>query len=186
MAIDPVEGGQDGGSDKYACWYEQAAELSQGTILRDVRVFEELPNSTDEAPRVAPRRIDGIVLTQSCDILKKSQTRLLISEIQAYRQLADEHQGFFRTSKWRKQLADGVTIAEFILPPAPGIILDWSLVNFRELHTVRRASLIDRDGGYIGLDSPYREHLGQAFARFMMRVGLPTVIESAEFEQYPL
>ena len=184
MAIDPGESDQEG-SGKYACWYEQADTLSQGSILRDVRVFEELADSTDEVASVAPRRINAIVLTQSCDVLKKSQTRLLIAEIQTYRAIADEHGGFFRTDKWRKQLADGLTIAEFILPPSPGIIDDWSLVNFRELHTVRRANVLGHDR-FVGLNSPYREHLGQAFARFMMRVGLPTVIDSAEFVNFPL
>ena len=37
-------------------------------------------------------------------------------------------------------------------------------------------SRVTSPDSFVGLDSPYREHLGQAFARFMMRVGLPTGI----------
>jgi hypothetical protein len=48
---------------------------------------------------------------------------------------------------------------------------------------VNRSRLSTEDG-LVGLDSPYREHLGQAYARFMMRVGLPTVID--DFEKYEL
>ena len=181
MAIDLGNGDQDGDEDKYACWYTETKDLAQGSLLRGVRVWEELPNSTAEVARAAPRRIDAIVLTQSCDILKPGQARLLIAEIQSYRAIAEQHGQYLRSSKYRKELTDGLTIAEFLLPPARDALDDWSIANFRELHNVNRSHAINAES-FIGLDSPYREHLGQAFARFMMRVGLPTGI-GTEFEK---
>lgn len=184
MSIELGAGDQDGDEGKYARWYERDAPLSQGSILRNTRVWEELPTSTEEVAKAAPRRIEAIVLTQSCDIVnKKGQARLLVAEIQTYRSIAEQKGGFFRGSQYRKELSDGITLAEFLLPPADGAIEDWSVVNFRELYTVNR-SILSSEDDFVGLDSPYREHLGQAFARFMMRVGLPTVVD--DFEKYKL
>ena len=73
-------------------------------------------------------------------------------------------------------------MSEFLLPPSPGVLDDWSVVNFRELYTVDRDQLKSSADSFAGLASPYREHLGQAFARFMMRVGLPTGL--FDFKQY--
>ena len=121
MAKDPV-GGLDGDEDKYASWYTNTETLLQGSLLRGARVWEELPDSTAERARVAPRRIEAIVLTQSCDIPKPGQARLLVAEVQSFRAIAEQHGGQFRSSKYRKELADGLTIAEFILPPAQGVL----------------------------------------------------------------
>jgi hypothetical protein len=59
---------------------------------------------------------------------------------------------------------------------------DYLIVNFRELHIVLRDRVRSAEG-YVCLASPYREHLSQAFATFMMRVGLPTP-PLHEFEKY--
>ena len=183
MANDP--GGDDQVDDVYACWYESSEMLAQGTILRGTRVFEEAADDDPSGkPKVVPRRIDAIVLTQTCDIPKPAQNRLLVGQIQLYRDLAEQLGGYFRSKGYREELIAGVTISEFLLPPASGYIDDWSIVNFRELYTVNR-SRVQHDGGFIGLASPYREHLGQAFARFMMRVGLPQPF-GKEFLKYPL
>lgn len=52
----------------------------------------------------------------------------------------------------------------------------WSIVDFRSLF-VRPRELVTAHARSVGsrlrLDSPYREHLAQAFARYVMRVGLP-------------
>jgi len=60
--------------------------------------------------------------------------------------------------------------------------IDVRIVYFHEVYTLPRLfleSLIkSRNQPRFRLLSPYREHLSQAFARFFMRVGLPTPIES--------
>lgn len=180
MAIDPANGGD---ADKFACWYERTGELEQGTVLRGIRVFEESKDSTPEQLDVAVRFIDAIVLTQSCDIRKPAQTRLLVAEVRTYRDVAIERGGKFRGKSYRKELVDGLAVAEFVVPPAEIAFDDWSIVNFRELYAIDRDGLLDAEH-YVALASPYREHLGQAFARFMMRVGLPTGLD--EFEHYQL
>ena len=55
------------------------------------------------------------------------------------------------------------------------------LVDFHEIFTVPRSfleSLLQqRNVPRLRLRPPYREHLSQAFARFFMRVGLPTALD---------
>ncbi len=183
MTTDPANEDQDGDTDKYGCWYEKTDTLEQGSILPGARVFEETEDSTPDELDIAVRFIDAIVLTQSCDIRKPAQTRLLVAEVHPYREVADQRGGKFRGKGYRKELADGLAVAEFVVPPSEIAFDDWSIVNFRELYTIDRERLAT-DNGFVGLGSPYREHLGQAFARFMMRVGLPTGLD--DFEKYQL
>jgi hypothetical protein len=61
--------------------------------------------------------------------------------------------------------------------------IDIRIVDFHEVYTVPRKFLesllkVRNEQGY-RLLPPYREHLSQAFARFFMRVGLPTEIKKA-------
>jgi hypothetical protein len=60
--------------------------------------------------------------------------------------------------------------------------IDIRIVYFHEVYTVPRffleSLLINRKQSRFRLLSPYKEHLSQAFARFFMRVGLPTQIET--------
>ncbi|MEO2106850.1 MAG: hypothetical protein ABGZ36_14545, partial [Actinomycetota bacterium] len=54
--------------------------------------------------------------------------------------------------------------------------VQWSVVDFRELHVVSRSTLdrhVQETEPRARLVSPYKEHFAQAFARFYMRVGLP-------------
>ncbi len=56
--------------------------------------------------------------------------------------------------------------------------LTHRVVDFSDVYTLPRnflESLLEtRDQSRLRLRPPYREHLSQAFARFFMRVGLPT------------
>ncbi len=55
------------------------------------------------------------------------------------------------------------------------------IVDFHEVFSLPRAFLeawlLERGEPRLRLRPPYREHLSQAFARFFMRVGLPTDIK---------
>jgi hypothetical protein len=181
MTTDPSDGEGDG-ADKYAGWYEGTDILWQGSILRNIRVFEETAESTSEELNVAVRLIDAVVLTQSCDIPKDAQSRLLVAEVQSYANIASSRGDRYKATRYRTELIDGLSVSEFLLPPSTGVLDDWSVVNFRELYTPDRDKVASSADGFVGLASPYREHLGQAFARFMMRVGLPTGL--FDFKQY--
>jgi hypothetical protein len=65
-------------------------------VLRSTRVYEEAAQDDRSGkPKVVPRRIDAIILTQTCDIPKPAQNRLLVAQIQLYRDLAEQHGDYF-------------------------------------------------------------------------------------------
>ncbi len=60
-----------------------------------------------------------------------------------------------------------------------GFEKDYLVVSFRDVFSIPFDYLVDlasTDAKRLRLLSPYKEHLSQAFARFFMRVGLPTDI----------
>ena len=60
---------------------------------------------------------------------------------------------------------------EYIGTPA----IPWAIVNFHELFVLPKelvAALV-KSTPSLRLVSPYKEHVAQAFALFLMRVGLP-------------
>ena len=63
------------------------------------------------------------------------------------------------------------------------ITTEHRIVDFHSVHTVPRTFLgtlvAERGAKRLRLLPPYREHLSQSFARFFMRVGLPTPINRA-------
>ena len=64
-------------------------------------------------------------------------------------------------------------------PEHPENNRDALVVDFREIYSLPIAYLVSRAaelGQRWRLRSPYLEHFSQAFARFFMRVGLPSTI----------
>lgn len=171
---------------KHAAWYEESHELLQGTVLRGVRVFEEADESTPDELVVVDVNLDLIVLTQSCDIVNGSTARLLTAEVQGW--IDSVPQRNFDSKKaeasYRKSLVRNLAVSDWLIPPCALLGLeDYLVVNFRELHIVRKDRISSEDP-YVCLTSPYREQLSQTFATHIMRVGLPTP-PLREFEQHP-
>ena len=76
---------------------------------------------------------------------------------------------------WNLSMLNAGTIGE--------LSLTHRIVDFHEVYTLPRTFLESwlqsKDQSRLRLRPPYREHLSQAFARFFMRVGLPTGISKA-------
>lgn len=69
--------------------------------------------------------------------------------------------------------------AYHLLNEEPTADLPFSIVDFHRIYSAPKKyllELIKRQGPRIRLKPPYREHLSQAFARYFMRVGLPSDI----------
>lgn len=157
-------------------WLNQSpSNLSQGDLIRNYSVPIPTKQGADWELILAP--LDLVVLTQSCDIEKKVQTHLLVAVALPYSRLVAQQQQLNQEA-YRLNLVRGQSIADFLLPPLPGVQDDWTLVNFRRLFSIPKedARACDR----LELLSPYREALAQAFGRFMMRVGLPDGIQDCE------
>lgn len=162
-------------------WYADAwTELEQGDVLLDFGLIAPIVSDAG-ALAFEQARTNVIVLTQSCDLWKKAQKYVLVAPVSDYGQLSVRPElSHLRQTRYRESLARGTSTSDFLLPPSPDGRLTWSLVSFREIHTMPKAYVRQAASASsaIALTSPYREHLSQAVARFFMRVGLPTGLES--------
>ncbi len=166
----------------------------RGDLLRDFPVVRvESVDVSGDTAEVASRVevIDAIVVTQTCDLENAKVANILLARVTTWADFAAAQFAAGNTAvksgSFRRNLIRG-DIPPLMLLHArePQPPLDWSVVDFRELHVVDRA-MIDEFVGQPGsrrrlrLISPYKEHFAQAFARFYMRVGLPH--DAREFEK---
>lgn len=122
---------------------------------------------------------DVILLTQSCDLENSKVASIIISPLRKLSDLlkpiSDERQDdFFKELKnggiHRLHLlnkivdtkyADEFPVVDF------GAIFSYQFTFLNKISSLKIRQL----------NSPYREHLSQSFAKFFMRVGLPTPID---------
>lgn len=130
--------------------------------------------------------LDVLVLTQSCDLENTKVDTVLLGRIQSWEAVvtAESARGntFIKGKEARKKLQQGAFPNFCLLHRSVAPELSWSVVDFHELHTMRRSELEQHAaslGARLRLISPYREHVAQSFARYFMRVGLP--LDAAEF-----
>jgi hypothetical protein len=137
---------------------------------------------TEEVP-LAPA--DVIIVTQSCDLVVrangKSKARLVavcpVYSMEDFTK-ANPH---FGDSKQREKARRGEVNGLHLIPSitSPDDNLNALIAVFKEIYslpfayTAEHASII---GERMRLKSPYLEHFSQGFARFFMRVGLPSDI----------
>lgn len=87
---------------------------------------------------------------------------------------------FARRGRWnevRKGRVEGLHL--LASPNDPSNNQDALVVDFRQIYSLPFAYLIrhaDKIGSRWRLQSPFLEHFSQTFARFFMRVGLPSSI----------
>ncbi len=168
-----------------ADWYADGdANVEQGDIFPSFRVLTPVASETDDGDYAfAARDQTIVVLTQSCDIPKSGQRTLMAASVFDYDALVSaEGNDHLRTTEYRRSLARGNAIADFLIPPTQGGEISWSIVSFRDLFVVPKSIVLDVAGRQppIRLASPYKEYLSQAFARFVMRVGLPSPLHDFE------
>ena len=140
-------------------------------------------------------RADVVVMTQACDLKQGHITKVTLCPhlpLDKYRPLWEAKQLSSNqnpTEKaWRAfcdDLKDGL-IWNFSLlnnGQTESLHIEHRVVDFHDVYTLPRqfleSLLQQRDIPRLRLLPPYREHLSQAFARFYMRVGLPTPIDKA-------
>jgi hypothetical protein len=151
--------------------------LQQGDVLLGVSV--PLIDQSNEEWVLTRVVTDVIVLTQSCDIEKSAQKQLLVATVYPFRQVLARFTQL-REDGYRQNLLRQQSIPDFLIPPLIGIREDWSYVSFRQLHVISKVQAEQCER--LELLSPYREGLAQAYARFMMRVGLPEGIQDCAME----
>lgn len=165
-------------------WYRtvDGDNLEQGDIIDSCPVFvpsEQVLSNGDE-PLLAWEDRDVIVMTQSCDLVagREKVTEILLCPVWLQSELTE---GYLATLKGLEDARRGNLPGYHILAPCqlPEYSKEVRVVDFRRVYSLplnffRRQAAAQRIR--IRLMPPYREHLAQAFARFFMRIGLPTDI----------
>ena len=186
-------------------WYEKVEShvgITQGDIIFDcpLTAWKDGPvelTKDDEAQalRAATEifRADVIVMTQACDPENEKVRNVILcphTSLSAYRkdwEAAMKAQDHTPTTKaWKRycdDICDGFQFNLAMLDSGgpDDLRTEHRVVDFSELYTLPREFLEGlirlRKLPRLRLLAPYREHLSQAFARFFMRVGLPSSVK---------
>jgi hypothetical protein len=187
-------------------WYRAAAAdepLAQGDFVLECPVLSWKPSVLQSAAGSVPTQIsldehliaearDLVVMTQACDLEHAKVTSVVLcphyglEEFKAAWEEAQRNKEQHPTAKaWRRycdEICEGTIWNLNLLNSQSdvGIEVEHRIVDFHEVFTLPRSVLESvlraRNIPRPQLLPPYREHLSQAFARFFMRVGLPTPV----------
>jgi hypothetical protein len=162
---------------------ERSAELRQGDFLPDcpVPIFgPEFQTSETPAP-VEVKVYDCIVMTQSCDLVNEPAPPLValcpVFSVPAFEEAVPRMAKSGRWEHARQGRIEGVHLLGAVATPFGS--RDSLVVDFRQIYSLPFGYLsryAEEVNTRHRLQSPYLEHLSQAFARFFMRVGLPSQI----------
>ncbi len=172
-------------------WYEVIDEttLAQGDVLLScpIPVIETYTFPLPENLDVLVDVHHVIVLSQSCDLENDKVDEVLLGAVLEYDRLValeGDDNPSVKGKNFRKAAVRGDLAAYSLLPEASGPpSMAWALVDFHHLFTLPKSYLEEfcaKCGVRLRLVPPYREHLAQAFARYVMRVGLPTALDQFE------
>ena len=166
-------------------WWVTAtgADHEQGDLQRCLPVVtvESLTIEGDQAQiRTRVEHLDAIIVTQTCDLENSKVENILVARVLAWEDFAAAQYGAGNTAvkggSFHRSLVRGDVPPLSLLHQQDEPAVQWSVVDFRELHVVSRSTLdrhVQETEPRARLVSPYKEHFAQAFARFYMRVGLP-------------
>jgi hypothetical protein len=167
-----------------AAWYRafDSTDYEQGDIFTNATIPNISAVDLSKTQEIPTRRGSFVVLTQSCDV-PKAETILLAETFGYLSLLQGPQSSFFRKTETKDRLIRNRLEHFFLIPPYGSDSTAWSLVSFRHLHVISRAVLdaLAAVTEPVRMDSPYKEYLGESFARFMMRIALPESLD--EFKQ---
>src|SRR5262245_22907740 len=164
-------------------WEETSGEsLRQGEYLPlcPVPALLEKPKADASSQTLLVKKYNLVIVTQSCD-LEQGKIRLValcpIFPIAKFEKINEEMK---RKGQWeavRKGRVEGLYLLSSFTDLDHN--RDALVVDFREIYSLPFEILKQHareTGPRWRLKSPYLEHFSQAFARFFMRVGLPSSI----------
>lgn len=185
-------------------WYEvvnASIELSQGDIILDCPVVrwasKPIEPGTIKDIEILKSAVevvlaDVVVITQACDLEQRKVENAILCPHVSLDKYKEEWEATMKamnqnpTSKaWQRTCEDiknGYIWNLSMLNEGniENLTLAHRVVDFHDVFTLPRtfleSLLQSREQFRLRLRPPYREHLSQSFARFFMRVGLPTGI----------
>ena len=166
-------------------WWTRTVEktLAQGDILPDclLPVFANPTPTADDTPREVQVKMGRlIVVTQTCDLQNNKVEFVALCPIHNLDEYAETNHSF-RTMKNWEEVRKGRRPALHLLasPETPADCNAAFVVDFGHILSLPTEYLIrhlESLEGHWRLLPPFLEHFSQAFARFFMRVGLPSSI----------
>ena len=158
--------------------------LRQGDLMYGcfVPLFDPGFGTNDGEADVPVTKADLIVVTQSCDLVQAKITLVALGRIESLSDFLETNPAYEQKGKLeevRKGRVEGLHL--LASPTNPENNREATIVDFRQIvslpfdYLTTQAEELDNRWR---LDSPYLEHFSQAFARFFMRVGLPSAIAS--------
>jgi hypothetical protein len=158
------------------------SSLRQGDLLPRCLVPMPGPGfATETGPQEGTAiEYDVIVLTQSCDLEQRKARLVATCPIFPLAEFEAVNPAFARKGRWNEVLKGRIEGLHLLASPtAPADNRQALVVDFREIYSLTHDYLVDhatRLGPRWRPKSPFLEHFSQAFARFFMRVGLPSTI----------
>jgi len=167
-----------------AAWWGQVEgpNLAQGDYLPTCLVpFFKPDYGTEGGSQEVPvKEYDCIVVTQSCDLENDKATLVALCPINPISLFEKVNPKFAQKGAWervRQGRVEGLHL--FASPDGTHDNRNCLVADFREIYSLPIGYLKQHAvnlGQRWRLQSPYLEHFSQAFARFFMRVGLPSSI----------
>ena len=156
--------------------------LMQGDYLPNslVPVIPPTFGPSTQSTDLVIHTVDLLIVTQSCDLANAKSGMVALCPIHPIKLFETVNPSFAKKGAWeevRKGRREGLHLLASPTNPTNGH--EALVVDFREIYSLpfeylthHATSLGDR----WRLDSPFLEHFSQAFARFFMRVGLPSSV----------
>ena len=165
-------------------WWErtEGRDLAQGDLLPrcQMPVFRGASVDSGEIQEEFIETATLIVLTQSCDLENNKVPNVAMCPIYTLPEFEAVNPAFKKQIEWenvRKGRRDALHLLAG--PDDPGNNLDSQVADFAHIVSLPvdyLANHAESLGQRWRLKSPFLEHFSQAFARFFMRVGLPSSI----------
>lgn len=159
----------------------EGSDVLQGDWLPGctIPVFHTKEGTDDLDEEVVLDASDLIVVSQSCDLENDKTPFVALCRILSIADFESEQGNPFgkRWEEVRKGRHEGLHLLASPNEPEnnlAALVVDFRLVVSLPIGYVRHHA--DSVGQRWRLDSPFLEHFSQAFARFFMRVGLPSAI----------
>lgn len=155
-------------------------ELRQGDLLPECLLPVFAGSHNDKVVEEFLDRARLIVITQSCDLENDRAAFVAMCAIFRLDEFEEINRSFSKKGAWenvRKGRIEGLHL--LASPERPENNRDSLVVDFGQIVSLPIKHL-QQHAGSLGerwrLQSPFLEHYSQAFARFFMRVGLPSGI----------
>lgn len=157
-------------------------QLAQGDLLPDclVPIIPATFGPQSQTADLTIHTVDHVTVTQTCDLARATSGLVALCPVHSLAAFEGVNPGFAKKGAWeevRKGRREGLHLLASPTDPLNGRAA--LVVDFREIYSLP-VEYLSRHAGSLGprwrLDSPYLEHFSQAFARFFMRVGLPSAV----------